>query len=41
MTQRQINMQNLLLTLLLTLIPAGAWGQAWVEIGSAADLTKK
>ena len=34
-------MQNLLLTLLLTLIPAGAWGQAWVEIGSAADLTKK
>lgn len=31
-------MQNLLLTLLLTLIPAGAWGQEWVEIGNAADL---
>lgn len=31
-------MQNLLLTLLLTLIPAGAWGQTWVEIGNAAVL---
>jgi hypothetical protein len=39
MTQKRINTHNLLLTLLLTLIPAGAWGQAWVEIGSAADLT--
>jgi hypothetical protein len=39
MTQKRINTHNLLLTLLLTFIPAGAWGQAWVEIGSAADLT--
>lgn len=39
MTQKRINTHNLLLTLLLTLIPAGAWGQTWVEIGSAADLT--
>ena len=32
-------MQNLLLTLLLTLIPAGAWGQTWVEISDATNLT--
>ena len=38
MTQRRINMRNLLLTLLLTLIPAGAWGQEWVEIGNGTDL---
>ena len=31
-------MQNLLLALLLTLIPAGAWGQTWVEIGNGTDL---
>lgn len=38
MAQRQINMQNLLLALLLTLIPAGAWGQTWVEISNGTDL---
>ena len=39
MTQRRINMQNLLLTFLLTLIPAGAWGQTWIEISDATNLT--
>lgn len=37
-TQRHLNMRNLLLALLLTLIPAGAWGQTWVEIGNGTDL---
>jgi len=38
-TQKRLNMRNQLLALLLTFIPAGAWGQTWVEIANPTDLT--